>query len=191
VASFHFAATELGNSVPLDDTIMPAVLMRDRLQWERPTLNMSCIQGSFLRLISVIPIKSILILAIKSAEGLTSLWHTWKKFHEDHQHLTIILVVASQFRRQLAEVEVKDAFVGGIGLMRYAITSLADLVAGIEPDVSPPPPCTRILQQWDLVSNTRFGLKHSEVSRMSIPGSRAALTLGNNRPIVYPPFPLS
>jgi hypothetical protein len=54
--------------------------------------------------------------------------------------LTIILVVASQFRRQLAEVEVKDAFVGGIGLMRYAITSLADLVAGIEPDVSPPPP---------------------------------------------------
>jgi hypothetical protein len=73
VASFHFATTELGNSVPLNDTIMPAVLMRDRLQWKRPTLNMSCIQGSFLRLISVIPIKSILILAIKSAEGLTSL----------------------------------------------------------------------------------------------------------------------
>jgi hypothetical protein len=70
-ASFHFAAIELGNSVPLNDTIMPAVLMRDRLQWKRPTLNMSYLQGSFLRLISVIPIKSILILAIKSSEGLT------------------------------------------------------------------------------------------------------------------------
>jgi hypothetical protein len=87
----------------------------------------------------------------------------------------------------LAEVEVKDAFVGGIGLMRYAITSLADLVTGMEPDVSPPPPCTWILQQWDLVSNTRFGLKHTEVGRYSIPGSKAALALGNNRLIVYPP----
>ena len=61
--------------------------------------------------------------------------------------MTIILVVASQFDGQLAEVEVKDAFVGGIGLMRYAITSLADLVARMEPDVSPPVPCTWILRQ--------------------------------------------
>jgi hypothetical protein len=79
VASIHFAATELGNPVPLNDTVMPAVLMRDRLQWERRTLNMSYIQESFLRLIIIIPIKSILILVIKSAEGLTSPWHTWTK----------------------------------------------------------------------------------------------------------------
>jgi hypothetical protein len=96
-------------------------------------------------LINAVPIKSILILVVKSAEGLTVLWHTWKKFQQDYLHLTIILVVASQFRRQLTEVEVKDAFVGGIGLVRYAITSLADLVAGMEPDISPPPPCTWIL----------------------------------------------
>lgn len=41
VASVHFAATELGNSLPLNDTVIPAVLMRDRIQWEKPTLNIS------------------------------------------------------------------------------------------------------------------------------------------------------
>jgi hypothetical protein len=98
-----------------------------------------------------------------------------EKVPEDYQHLTIILVVATQFRRRLNEVDVKDAFIGGMGLMRYSITSLDDLVAGMEPNVSSSPPCTWILQQWDFLSNARYGLKHAEVGRMSISGSKAAL----------------
>jgi hypothetical protein len=73
VGSVHFAATELSNSLPLNDTIMPAVLMRDRLQWKRPILSMSHVQESFLHFINAIPIKSILNLVIQSAEGLPAL----------------------------------------------------------------------------------------------------------------------